>query len=63
MNYIYLFYFSYIRNYCRPSEINSIYGTCGNGVIDDNEDCDCGSEVVRPLASSTLIVVLILAWL
>lgn len=28
----------------RPSEINSIYGTCGNGVIDDNEDCDCGSE-------------------
>ena len=28
----------------RPSEINSIYGTCGNGIIDENEDCDCGSE-------------------
>lgn len=28
----------------RPSEVG-IFGTCGNGVIDDNEDCDCGSEV------------------
>jgi len=27
----------------RPSEVG-IFGTCGNGVIDDNEDCDCGSE-------------------
>ena len=28
----------------RPSELGP-FGTCGNGVIDDNEDCDCGSEV------------------
>jgi len=27
----------------RPSELGP-FGTCGNGVIDDNEDCDCGSE-------------------
>jgi len=27
----------------RPSELGP-FGTCGNGVIDENEDCDCGSE-------------------
>jgi len=27
----------------RPSELGQ-FGTCGNGVIDDGEDCDCGSE-------------------